>query len=58
MCPAPETKNNAYEIKIGRWKNTRFWAVWLDRKLLAVVLYKKGALAIKEAFLSLQRLSN
>jgi hypothetical protein len=43
------------KIIINRWKNTRFWAVWLNKELLAVVLYKKGAMAIKKAFLSLRQ---
>lgn len=29
--------------------NTRYWAVYLGNELLAVVLYKKGALAIANA---------
>jgi hypothetical protein len=29
----------------------RYWAVYLDGKLLAVTVYKKGALAIKDALL-------
>jgi hypothetical protein len=28
-------------------KRGRYWAVFLDSELLAVVVYKKGALAIK-----------
>ena len=35
-------------IKIEKYKNTRNWAVWIDKKLLAVVCYKKGAQAIKD----------
>ncbi len=35
-------------IRIQRHKNTRHWAVWQGEKLLAVVCYKKGALAIKK----------
>lgn len=29
-------------------KRDRFWAVYLDSELLAVVVYKKGAVAIKQ----------
>ncbi|NRA27407.1 MAG: hypothetical protein HRU10_09180 [Opitutales bacterium] len=36
-------------IKITKYKGSRFWAIWLEEELLAVVCYKKGALAIKEA---------
>jgi len=35
-------------IKITKYKNSRFWAVWIGKELLAVVCYKKGALAIKK----------
>jgi hypothetical protein len=48
-------KNNESKIVLGRWKNTRFWAVWINQELLAVVLYKKGAVAIKKAILALQQ---
>lgn len=34
-------------IKIARYKNTRHWAVWKGKQLVAVVCYKKGAQAIK-----------
>ncbi len=35
-------------IKIGQYKNTRHWAVWKGKELLAVVCYKKGAKAINQ----------
>lgn len=35
-------------IKIEPYKNTRHWAVWKGKDLLAVVCYKKGAQAIKQ----------
>ncbi len=35
-------------IKIEKYKNSRHWAVWIEKELLAVVCYKKGALAIKQ----------
>jgi len=37
-------------ITITRYQRTRFWAVWLDGELLAVVLYRKGAEAIRRAW--------
>jgi len=40
-------------IKVGKYKQTRFWAVWINGQLLAITVYKKGALAIKE-FLTLR----
>ena len=39
------------DIRITKYKKTRFYAVWLDGELLAVVCYKKGGLAIKKAIL-------
>ena len=35
-------------ITIKRYKKTRYWAVWKEKELLAVVCYKKGAQAIKQ----------
>jgi hypothetical protein len=44
-------QENLIEVKrylSERGKLTRYWAVYVDGELLAVVLYRKGALAIKE----------
>lgn len=35
-------------VKADGWA-TRYWAVYVGEDLLAVVLYKKGALAVAEA---------
>ncbi|VAX03848.1 hypothetical protein MNBD_GAMMA20-443 [hydrothermal vent metagenome] len=40
------------KIHITKYKNTRFHAIWVNEELLAVVCYKKGALAIKQALLN------
>ncbi len=40
-------------IRIQRHKNTRHWAVWQGKELLAVVCYKKGAKAIKQVLTGL-----
>lgn len=40
-------------ITIARYKNTRHWAVWKEKELLAVVCYKKGAKAIKQVLTDL-----
>lgn len=39
------------DIRITKYKKSRFYAVWLDSELLAVVCYKKGGLAIKKVLL-------
>lgn len=44
------------EIRITKYRHTRFYAVWVNEELLAVVCYKKGALAIKELLLKLIQL--
>jgi hypothetical protein len=41
-----ECGRTAGEITITRWGNSRHWAVWIAGELLAVVEYRKGALAI------------
>jgi len=33
-------------VRVGRYRDSRFWAVWLGSELLAVVVYKKGAEAV------------
>ena len=33
-------------IQIRKYRRTRFWAVYMDGSLLAVVVYRKGAEAI------------
>ena len=33
-------------IEIRKYRRTRFWAVYVDGRLLAVVVYRKGAEAI------------
>jgi hypothetical protein len=42
-----KTKTDVSSIKVTRYKKTRYWAIWLDDELLAVTVYKKGAIAIK-----------
>ena len=33
-------------IEITKYDGSRFWAVYLDGELLAVTVYKKGAMAV------------
>jgi hypothetical protein len=35
-------------IRVERYRQTRFWAVWRGPELVAVVVYKKGAMAVAE----------
>ena len=35
-------------IEICKYRHTRFWAVYVDGGLLAVVVYRKGAEAIAD----------
>jgi len=35
-------------IEIRKYRHTRFWAVYVDGELLAVVVYRKGAATIAE----------
>jgi len=39
------------EIRVCRYRQTRYWSVWISDRLLAVTVYKKGALAIRDALL-------
>ena len=35
-------------IEIRKYRRTRFWAVYVDGRLLAVVVYRKGAEAVAQ----------
>ena len=35
-------------IEIRKYRQTRFWAVYVDGELLAVTVYRKGAQAIAD----------
>ena len=35
-------------IEVKKYRQTRFWAVYVNGDLLAVVVYRKGALAIAD----------
>ena len=38
-------------IEIRKYRHTRFWAVYVDGELLAVVVYRKGARAVADMLL-------
>ena len=40
-------------ISVNRYGGTRYWAVWINGELLAVTVYKKGALAIQDKLSSM-----
>jgi hypothetical protein len=33
-------------VTLGRYKDSRFWAIWINDELLAVTVYRKGARAV------------
>ena len=41
-------------IEIRKYRHTRFWAVFVDSELLAVVVYRKGARAIAEMLMRMR----
>jgi hypothetical protein len=41
-------------IEIRKYRHTRFWAVYVDGDLLAVVVYRKGALAIADMLIRMR----
>lgn len=45
-------RSSDIRIEITRWKQSRFWAVWLNGELLTITVYKKGALALRDLLLS------
>lgn len=40
--------SGSYHVRVEKYRQTRYWAVWLDEVLLAVTVYKKGAVAIQQ----------
>ena len=40
-------------IRVNRYGETRYWAVWVNGELLAVTVYKKGAIAIRDKLSSM-----
>ena len=42
-------------IEVKKYRQTRFWAVYLDGELLAVVVYRKGARAIADHLIQVAR---
>ena len=49
--PRREIQTN--HIRVNRYGETRYWAVWVNGELLAVTVYKKGALAIQDKLSSM-----
>ena len=41
-------------IEIRKYRHTRFWAVYVDGELLAVVVYRKGARAIADMLMQMR----
>ncbi len=42
-------------IEVRKYRHTRFWAVYIDGELLAVVVYRKGARAISDMLLKMHQ---
>ena len=40
------SESPARRVVVGKYKESRFWGIWIDDELLAVTVYRKGALAI------------
>jgi hypothetical protein len=45
---AKRQKDTLGEIRIERYKDSRYWGLWLGEKLLAVTVYKRGAESVAE----------
>ena len=41
-------------IEIRKYRQTRFWAVYVDGELLAVVVYRKGARAVADLVMKMR----
>jgi hypothetical protein len=40
-------------IEVRKYRQTRFWAIYVDNELLAVTVYRKGAQAITDLILQM-----
>ena len=49
----PTTRNN--QIRIARYRNTRYWGVWLNDQLIVVTVYKRGANSVATLLKNLSR---
>ncbi len=43
-----ESSNPAKEVRIERYRGSRYWGVWRGEKLIAVTVYKRGAEMVAE----------
>lgn len=50
---SPSREVQTDHISVNRYGETRYWAVWVNSELLAVTVYKKGALAIRDKLSSM-----
>lgn len=48
LGPAKSGNTRFGHIRVEKYRGTRHWGVWVNDELLAVTVYKKGALAIRE----------
>ena len=51
-APLTPSDHKSTAITISKYKKTAHWAVYINDSLLVVAVYKKGALAVKEALLA------
>ena len=47
-------KEKTDDISVSRYGKTRYWAVWINDDLLAVTVYKKGAITIRDKLFSIK----
>ncbi|NJO17100.1 MAG: hypothetical protein HC877_15565 [Thioploca sp.] len=47
--PSHNNENLNFDIRVEKYRGTRYWSIWIGEELLAVTVYKKGAVAIKNA---------
>ena len=42
-------------IEVRKYRHTRFWAVYVDGELLAVMVYRKGARAVADMLMKMHQ---
>lgn len=53
MSTKHEEENTPMDVRVARYNHTRYWAIWINGHLLAVTVYKKGAMAIRDWLLTI-----
>ena len=55
VASVPSARRSARMLSMTRYRDTRSWALWEGGQLLAVTVYKKGAVALMQRLQQMRR---